>query len=79
MASDATKSHIFQQLFSIKILTKLSYWVYFWVISSNIAKTPKKPFFGKVGARHPYQICKKNEKIRSGIYFSQNRENPFFL
>jgi hypothetical protein len=27
MASGATKSHIFQQLFSIKILTKLSYWV----------------------------------------------------
>ena len=26
MASDATKSHIFQQLFSIRILTKLSYW-----------------------------------------------------
>ena len=25
MASDATKSHIFQQLFSIKILTKISY------------------------------------------------------
>ena len=25
MASDATKYHIFQQLFSIKILTKLSY------------------------------------------------------
>ena len=32
MASDATKSHIFQQLFSIKILTKLSYWyIDFWM------------------------------------------------
>ena len=45
MASDATEFHIFQQLFSIKILTKLSYWVYiFWVIFFNISKMPKKPF-----------------------------------
>jgi hypothetical protein len=46
MASDATKSHIFQQLFSIKILTKLSYWVYIFLdeILKYIAKMPKKPF-----------------------------------
>ena len=31
MASDATKSYIFQQLFSIKILTKLSYWAYIFL------------------------------------------------
>ena len=35
----------FQQLFSIKILTKLSYWVYIFLEPFlNIAKMPKKPF-----------------------------------
>ena len=45
MASDATKFHIFQQLFSIKILTKLSYWVYiFWRKFFNFTQMTKKPF-----------------------------------
>jgi hypothetical protein len=45
MASDATKSQIFQQLFSIKILTKLSYWVYIFLGDIlKFAKIPKKPF-----------------------------------
>ena len=67
MASDATKSHIFQQLFSIKILTKLSYWVYIFL--DKILKyfsNAKTAVFSEVGAVHPYQICKKNEKIRTG-------------
>jgi len=66
MASDATKSHSFQQLFSIKILTKLSYWVYIFLGNFlKIAKMPKKPF--SLGARHPiYQICKKKLKKSIG-------------
>ena len=35
MASDATKSHIIQQLFSIKILTKLSYWLYIFLAENQ--------------------------------------------
>jgi hypothetical protein len=40
---------IFQRLFSIKILTKLSYWVYtryvyFWMKFFNFTQMPKKPF-----------------------------------
>ena len=64
MASGATKSHIFQQLFSIKILTKLSYWIY--------------RFFGAIlkycWRNAPYLICKQNEKNT----YLQNRD-PFFL
>ena len=67
MASDATKSHIFQQLFSIKILTKLSYWVYiFFGAILKYCSNAKKAVFAEVGTVYPYQICKKNEKIRSG-------------
>jgi len=46
MASDATKSHIFQQLFSIKIFHKNYHtgYIYFWMKFFNIAKMPKKPF-----------------------------------
>ena len=42
MASDATKSHIFQQLFSIKILTKLSYSLALLLSSTNTPK-PQPP------------------------------------
>ena len=67
MASDATKSHIFQQLFSIKILTKLSYWVYIFLDEIlKYCSNAEKAVFAEVGTVYPYQICKKNEKIRSG-------------
>jgi hypothetical protein len=72
MASDATKSHIFQQLFSIKILTKLSYWVYiFFPNFLKYCSNAKKAVLAEVGARHPYQICKKNEKIRWEVTFTK--------
>ena len=80
MASDATKSHIFQQLFSIKILTKLSYWVYIFL--DEILKyclNDEKAVLSEVGARHPYQICKKNEKIRSGSTTSSKIEKIRFF
>ena len=67
MASDATKFHIFQQLFSIKILTKLSYWLYIFLDEIlKYCSNAEKAVFAEVGTVYPYQICKKNEKIRSG-------------
>ena len=78
MASDATKSHIFQQLFSIKILTKLTYWVYIFLAEIlKYCSNAKKAVFAEVGAVHPYHICKNNEKIPSGSLL-QSR-NPLFL
>ena len=46
MASDPTKSHIFQQLFSIKIFHKNYHtgYIYFLERFLNITKMPKKPF-----------------------------------
>ena len=79
MASDATKSYIFQQLFSIKILTKLLYWVYVYIFFPNFLKycsNAQKAVFAEVGAVHPYHICKKNEEIRS--FTRKILENPFF-
>ena len=66
MASDATKSHIFQQLFSIKILTKLSYWVYIFLDEIlKYCSNAEKAVSAGVGAVHPYPA-------------SKIRENPFF-
>ena len=63
MASDATKSHIFQQLFSIKILTKLSYWVYIFLDHfSNFTQMPKKPFSLRSRYSVPISNTQKNEK-----------------
>ena len=79
MASGATKSHIFQQLFSIKKKTKLSYWVYIFL--GNFLKycsNAKKAVFAEVGAVHPYQICKKNEKIRLGSHHN-SRKSVFLV
>ena len=45
MASDATKSHIFQRLFSIKILTKLSYCAVRDVIINYKNKNETTEFF----------------------------------
>ena len=39
MALDATKSHIFQELFSIKILTKLTDWAYHGTTVTSIQIT----------------------------------------
>ena len=61
MASDATKSHIFQQLFSIKILTKLSYWAYIFLDKILLFySNAEKAVFAEHLEHH--QICKKNEK-----------------
>ena len=63
MASDATKSHIFQQLFSIKILTKLSSWVYIFLDHfSNFTQMPKKPFLLRSVQVPISNMQKKNEK-----------------
>ena len=65
MASDATNLTFFQQLFSIKILTKLSYWVYIFLDHfSNFTQMPKKPFLLR-SVQVPYQICKKNRTIKN--------------
>jgi hypothetical protein len=64
MASDAKNLTIFNNYSQQKILTKLSYWVYIYL--GEIHKYclfSEKAVFSEVGARHPYQICKKNEKI----------------
>jgi len=77
MASDATKYHIFQRLFSIKILTKLSYWGYIFL--DNFLKycsNAKKAVFAEVGARHPYQICKKMKKLDREV-LSLHRKSIF--
>ena len=64
MAFDATKSHIFQQLFSIKILTKLSYWVYIFLDHfSNFTKMPKKPFLLRSVQCTHIKYAKKMKKI----------------
>ena len=78
MASDATKYHIFQQLFSIKILTKLSYWLFLDEILKYCSNA-EKAVFAEVGAVHPYHICKNNEKIPSGSLLPPKSRNPLFL
>jgi len=77
-----TKSHIFnnysQQKYSQNYHTG---YIYFWITFLNIAQMPKKPFsLRSVQFEvYPYQICKKNEKIRSGVSFYPKSRNPFFL
>ena len=81
MASDATKSHIFQQLFSIKILTKLSYWVYiFFERFLNIAKMPKKPFsLSSVPGTH-IKYAKKMKKFdREVLHYKKSRKSVFLV
>ena len=61
VCGEITKSHIFQQLFSIKILTNLSYWVYkyFWMKFFNFAQMPKKPFLLRSVQRTHIKYAKK--------------------
>jgi hypothetical protein len=81
MASDATKSHIFQQLFSIKILTKIiildTGYIYFWMNFFNFYTNSKKAVSSEVGRNAPYQICKKKMNSTGSLLLpiSNNIEN----
>jgi hypothetical protein len=81
MASDVKKSHIFQQLFSIKIITKLSYWIYnFFGAFLKYCLNAKKAVFAEVRQAAHIKYARKTKKFdREVLYLLHNRENPFFL
>ena len=80
MASDATKSHIFQQLFSIKILTKLSYWAYIFLDHFlYIAKMPKKPFLLRSVPGTHIKYAKKMKKFDREVLPAPKSRKSVFL
>ena len=73
---------IFQRLFSIKILTKLSYWVYtryvyFWMKFFNFTQMPKKPFSLRSVPGTHIKYAKNMKKIQ--VLPPPKSRNPFFL
>ena len=64
MASDATKSHIFQQLFSIKNTHKIIILgIYIIGTNSKILINAKKAVFAEVGASTHIKYAKKMKKF----------------
>ena len=81
MASYATKSHIFKQLFSIKWLTKLSYWVYIFfgaILKYYYCKMPKKPFSLRSVPGTDIKYAKKMKKFdREVLPHPKSRKSVF--
>jgi hypothetical protein len=69
----------FQQLFSIKNTHKIIILgIYSFGSLSLILPNAKKAVFAEVSARHPYQICKKNEKFDGEVYFYPKSRKSVF-